>query len=230
MGSIDIAGPAGRLEALLEEVPGARFAALVCHPHPLFGGTMHNHATYRLARAVRAAGGHSLRFNYRGVGRSAGAYDRGRGEAEDAAAALALLAERYPGLPRLACGFSFGAHAAVAAGLRDTGVAGLLLAGLVVVKRDDVPRDLAPLVASPRPTAVVQAEHDEFGLPAAVAAALEASVGPRRILPVEGAAHLFDGRLDALQAAAEDGARWVLTAAGLGERLGRARPGGARGR
>lgn len=210
MGGIDIAGPAGRLEALLEEVPDPRFAALVCHPHPRFGGTMHNHATYRLARAVRAAGGVSLRFNYRGVGRSAGAYDHGRGEALDAAAALALLAARFPALPRLACGFSFGAHAAVAAGLADGGVVGLLLAGLVVVKRDDVPRDLAALVATPRPAAVVQAEHDEFGAPAAVRAALAGSAGERLVLPVEGATHLFGERLDELQAAAEGAARWVL--------------------
>jgi hypothetical protein len=215
MGSIDVEGPAGRLEALLEEVPAPRFAALVCHPHPRHGGTLHNHATYRLARAVRAAGGASLRFNFRGVGRSAGAYDHGRGEADDAAAALALLAARWPALPRLACGFSFGAHAAVAAGLRDPGVAGLLLAGLVVVKRDDVPRDLAALVATPRPAVVVQAEHDEFGAPEAVRAALAGSAGERLLLPVAGATHLFEGKLDELQAAAEGGARWLLLAAGV---------------
>jgi hypothetical protein len=176
---------------------------------------MHNHATYRLARAVRAAGGTSLRFNYRGVGRSAGAYDRGRGEADDAAAALSWLAARLPGLPRLACGFSFGAHAAIAAGLGDEGVRGLLLAGLVVVKRDDVPRDLAPLVATPRPAAVVQAESDEFGAPEAVRQALAGSAGERRLLEVAGASHLFEGKLDELQAAAEAGARWVLEAAGI---------------
>jgi len=212
MGSIDIAGPAGRLEALLEEVPAPRFVALVCHPHPRFGGTMHNHATYRLARAVRAAGGHSLRLNFRGVGRSAGAYDHGRGEADDAAAGLALLAARWPDLPRLACGFSFGAHAAIAAGLRDPGVGGLLLAGLVVVKRDDVPRDLAALHDTPRRVAVVQAEHDEFGAPEAVRAALAGSAGERLLVPVAGASHLFDGRLDELQAAAEGAARWLLGA------------------
>jgi len=198
-------------------VPAPRFAAVVCHPHPRHGGTMHNHATYRLAKAVRAAGGVSLRFNYRGVGRSAGAYDHGLGEADDAAAALALLAGRWPGLPRLACGFSFGAHAAIAAGLRDAGVVGLLLSGLVVVKRDDVPRDLAPLVATPRPVAVVQAEHDEFGAPRAVADALAGSAGERLFLPVAGASHLFEGKLDELQQAAEDGARWLLRQAGIPE-------------
>jgi alpha/beta superfamily hydrolase len=211
MGSIDLEGPVGRLEALLEEPPSPRFVALVCHPHPQLGGTMHNHATYRLARAVRAAGGTSLRFNYRGVGRSAGAYDHGRGEADDAAAALAWLAARSGGLPRLACGFSFGAHAAIAAARRDPGAAGLLLAGLVVVKLDDVPRDLAALRAEPHRAAVVQAEHDEFGSPEAVRAALEGSAGERLLLPIEGATHLFTGRLEALEAAATGAARWVLS-------------------
>jgi alpha/beta superfamily hydrolase len=210
MGGIDLEGPAGRLEALLEEPPSPRFVALVCHPHPQFGGTMHNHATYRLARAVRAAGGTSLRFNYRGVGRSAGAYDHGRGEADDATAALAWLADRSGARPRLVCGFSFGAHAAIAAAGRDPGAAGLLLAGLVVVKRDDVPRDLAALRGDPRRAAVIQAEHDEFGAPAAVRAALDGSAGERLLLPIEGATHLFTGRLEALEAAATGAARWLL--------------------
>ncbi len=211
MGSIDVSGPAGRLEGLLEEVAEPRFAALVCHPHPSFGGTMHNHATYRIARGARAAGGVSLRFNFRGVGRSAGSYDRGRGEAADAAAALALLAERYPTLPRLACGFSFGAFAALTSGLADPGVRGLVLAGLVVHPRDDLPRGLGPLVATPLPAAVLQAGQDEFGRPDDVRRALEGSKGARLVLPIDGAPHLFTGRLDALEAAATEAVAWVLT-------------------
>lgn len=217
MGAIDIEGPAGRLEGLLEAPAGTpRFAALVCHPHPLYGGTMHNHATYRLARAVRAAGGVSLRFNFRGVGASAGRYDAGRGEPLDAAAALALLAARYPALPRLAGGFSFGAHAAIAAGLADPGVGGLLLAGLVVTPRADLPRDLDPLRASPRPAAVVQAERDEFGAPAAVEAALAGSAGERRVWAVPGATHLFTEQLDSLQSEAELAVAWLLERLGPG--------------
>ena len=212
MGGIDLEGPAGRLEGLLEEPAGARFAALVCHPHPQFGGTMHNHATYRLARGLRAAGGLTLRFNFRGVGRSAGAYDRGRGEALDAAAALALLASRHPTLPRLACGFSFGAFAALGAGLGDPGVVGLVLAGLVVRPRDDLPRGLGPLLATPLPVAVLQAERDEFGSPDEVRRGLEGSLGARLLSPVDGAPHLFTERLDELERAASAAAAWVLAA------------------
>jgi alpha/beta superfamily hydrolase len=210
MAAIDLRGPIGRLEAMLEEVATPRFAALVCHPHPQLGGTMQTHAVHRIARGVRLAGGHSLRFNYRGVGRSAGSYDRGRGEADDALAALAFLAERYPTLPRLACGFSFGAFAAASAGLRDAGVRGLLLAGLVVVPYDDLPRDLAPLRATPLPLAVIQAEGDQFGTPAQVRAALDGSAGPRRVAEVPRATHLFTEALDDLQLEAEAAAGWLL--------------------
>lgn len=216
MASIDIQGPAGRLEGLLELAERPRFAALVCHPHPLQGGTMHNHATYRLARAARASGGVSLRFNYRGVGVSAGHYDHLRGESDDALAALDLLAARFPELPRLACGFSFGSFASLSAGLRDAGVRGFLLAGLVVRPYDDLPRDLEPLRRTPLPAAVVQARFDQFGSPDEVREALFGSAGPRRVAAVEGATHLFAEELAALEREAETAFGWLLEAAGVG--------------
>src|SRR5512133_2036883 len=98
---LDLQGPSGRLEALLEGPEEARFAAVVCHPHPALGGTMHTHAAYRIAKAVVANGGAALRFNFRGVGRSAGSFDAGRGEADDVRAALAWLAGARPGAPLL---------------------------------------------------------------------------------------------------------------------------------
>jgi uncharacterized protein len=113
-----INGPAGRLEALLEE-PDDReplLAALVCHPHPQHGGTMHNKVVYRLARGLRRRGCVVLRFNYRGVNLSEGSYDHGVGEVEDARACLALLRERYPALPFLIAGFSFGSRVALKLG------------------------------------------------------------------------------------------------------------------
>jgi uncharacterized protein len=216
MAAIDLRGPAGRLEGILEEVAAPRFAALVCHPHPLMGGSMHTHAVHRIARAVRLAGGVSLRFNYRGVGLSQGRYDRGRGEADDAGACLAFLASRTPDLPRLCCGFSFGAYAALAAGPRDPGVRGLLLAGLALAPVADLPRDLGPLRALPLPVAVVQAEHDQFGAPAQVRAALEGSAGPRRLAVVKRATHLFTEALDDLQLEAEAAVGWLLDAVPAG--------------
>src|ERR1043165_7540221 len=111
--SLFLAGAAGRLECLLEEPDEAAVgAALVCHPHPQHGGTMHNKVVYRLARGLRRTGAVSLRFNYRGVNRSEGVYDEGLGEIEDARAALAYLRSRYPELPYVIAGFSFGSRIA----------------------------------------------------------------------------------------------------------------------
>src|SRR5437764_11797877 len=110
--SLFVKGRVGRLEALLEE-PEDRDpieAALVCHPHPQHGGTMHNKVVYRLARGLRKSGCVVLRFNYRGVNSSEGEYDRGYGETEDSHAALGELQRRYSGLPLLAAGFSFGSR------------------------------------------------------------------------------------------------------------------------
>ena len=107
--SLFLQGPAGRLEGLLEEPEDMPLseAALVCHPHPQHGGTMHTKAVYRIARGLRRAGAVVLRFNYRGVNLSEGIYDQGEGELEDARAALGYLRERYPGLPFTLAGFSF---------------------------------------------------------------------------------------------------------------------------
>jgi uncharacterized protein len=198
------------LEALYEAPASPRFAALVCHPHPLFGGTMNNHATYRLAKAVRARGGASLRFNFRGVGRSAGSYDGGRGEAEDARAGLAWLGERHPDVPRLACGFSFGSWMALEAGCADASVRGVLCAGLALSLRE---------VAGPvarrceKPVAVVQAEQDEFGSPEEVRSALTGSAGARRVAVVNGATHLFTEDLPGLEREAASALGWLLEGA-----------------
>ena len=211
MHHLDIHGPEGRLEALLDEVAHARFAALVCHPHPQMGGTMHNHATYRLARAVRRAGGTALRFNYRGVGRSAGSYDRGRGEVADARAVLARLRQLAPDLPVLCCGFSFGAWIAVFVGAADPGVAGLLLAGLPVRAGDlDALRAPERLRGLDRPLAAIQAERDQFATPDEVRELLAGSTGPRRLAAVAGATHLFTEDLAGLERAAGESLEWLL--------------------
>jgi uncharacterized protein len=208
---VDLQGPAGRLEALYEAPPSPRFAAVVCHPHPQYGGTLHTHATYRLARAVRAQGGVTLRFNFRGVGRSAGHHDHGRGEVDDVRAALAWLAAEQPALTRWACGFSFGAWMALEAGCGDEAVPGILCAGLALSLRDGV-ADLAR--ACPNPVAVVQAERDEFALPAQVERALTGAAAPRRLTVVDGASHLFTEALQSLEREASEAMAWLLEAAG----------------
>jgi alpha/beta superfamily hydrolase len=208
--NVDVAGPAGRLEALVEGPADAPFAAIVCHPHPAMGGTMHTHAAYRLAKAVVARGGIALRFNFRGVGRSAGRFDAGRGEADDARAALAWLAASHPGLPLLSCGFSFGAWMALLAGGADPRVTGLLLAGVAVKAQglEDF-RETGRLRELEKPLAVVQAGEDDLGPPAEIQAALDGSRAPRRFAVVPGASHLFVEDLPALQREAEAGVAWL---------------------
>src|SRR5580693_8000730 len=122
--SLFLAGPAGKLEALLEEPEDAapRGAALVCHPHPQHGGTMHNKVVYRVARGLRRTGHVVLRFNYRGVNLSEGAYAQGEGELEDARAALEYLRGRYLYLPYTLAGFSFGSRIALRLGCGDGAV------------------------------------------------------------------------------------------------------------
>ncbi len=202
---VDLQGQAGILEALYERTAEPRFAAVVCHPHPLHGGTMHNHATYRLARAVRAVGGASLRFNFRGVGRSGGDYGAGQGEIDDVRTALAWLSAQEPGLPRFTCGFSFGAWMALRAGCADQPVRGVLAAGLTPTTFDlDFARHC------PKPVAVIQGDSDHLGSLEDVRALLEASDAARRLWVVRGASHLFIEDLDGLQRQAESGLCWLL--------------------
>ncbi|HLI75936.1 MAG TPA: alpha/beta fold hydrolase, partial [Acidobacteriaceae bacterium] len=129
----DLCGPAGRLEALLNTGDDdAPFAALVAHPHPLGGGTMHNKVVYHTAKAFTHFGLPVLRFNFRGTGLSEGAHDEGRGEVEDVHAALDWLTTRYPGKPLLFAGFSFGSNVGLRACCGDPRVAGLIGIGLPV--------------------------------------------------------------------------------------------------
>ena len=123
-------GAAGNLEALLLEPPSANAAALVCHPHPLHGGTMHTKVVYRAARGLAAAGCSALRFNFRGIGHSDGAWDEELGEKQDAQAALDWLAQYAPTFPLLVGGFSFGSFMGLQVGLRHPRTRGLVGIGL----------------------------------------------------------------------------------------------------
>lgn len=152
---LELAGPAGRLEAVLKLPAGApRLAAVLAHPHPLFGGTMHNKVVFAAARRLEAHGAAVLRFNFRGVGTSEGAHDQGRGERLDLIAALDELRRRFPGLPLLAGGYSFGCFVALSAGAE--GHADLLLGLAPPVGH----YDFAFLRTSSVPLAVVSGEDD----------------------------------------------------------------------
>src|SRR5580658_7732710 len=141
--SLFLNGPAGRLEALLEEPEALlngtapREAALVCHPHPQHGGTMHNKVVYRIARGLRRAGAVVLRFNYRGVNLSEGAYAHGEGELEDARCALNVLRRRYPDLPVTLAGFSFGSRIALRLACGGESVRRAIAVGFPTVYKDN---------------------------------------------------------------------------------------------
>jgi alpha/beta superfamily hydrolase len=198
--SFFVAGPAGRLEAILEEPEGAppREAALVCHPHPVHGGTLHNKVVYRLARGLRRSGCAVLRFNFRGVNLSAGYYDEGRGEVEDARACLLELRRRYPALPWTLAGFSFGSRVAaeLAASLGDDGPRRLILAGFPTVYRE-----FQAVEQSRRPRVFIHSTHDEFGPRDELQALYDRLWEPKKLIWIEARDHFFADALDELERA-----------------------------
>ncbi len=198
--TFDLAGPAGILESILmlpDGVPQA--AAVVCHAHPLQGGVMHFKPVFRTAKALQHHGLAVLRFNFRGVGRSQGTHDDGRGELEDVRAALDELARRFPGLPQVLGGFSFGSVMANRVGRDDARVRALFALGLPLRSIQD-PSFLHGVT---KPRLFVQGEHDPFGSGEALRALVETLPPPHELVVVPGSDHFFTGHLDALQAAVD---------------------------
>jgi uncharacterized protein len=203
-----IAGPAGRLEALLWASGAGTappLAAIVCHPHPLYGGAMHNKVVYQAAKTLHRFGLPVLRFNFRGVGLSEGSYDRGRGEADDARAALEFLAAEYPGVALLAAGFSFGAWVGLRAGCGDARVAELAGIGLPV---NDL--DCSYLRECAKPMLFLQGAEDEYGAPGRLRSLLATlppdAAAATRLVVIPGADHFFTDRVDRMTGAL---AEWV---------------------
>ncbi|HLH40163.1 MAG TPA: alpha/beta fold hydrolase [Bryobacteraceae bacterium] len=195
--SLFIPGPAGRLEALLEEPEdGApREAALVCHPHPQHGGTMHNKVVYRIARGLRRAGAAVLRFNYRGVNLSEGGYDHGEGELQDARACLAHLRRRYPALPYTLAGFSFGSRIVLRLGCAaPDSPRRIIAAGFPTIYRD-----MSYLNGCTVPRIFVQSTHDQYGPVAEIEPVIAALPEPKMLLLIEAGDHFFAGALDRLE-------------------------------
>jgi hypothetical protein len=189
----------GRLEGLLQGPEAPRAAAVLCHPHPLHGGTMNNNVVYRTARALERGGLAVLRFNFRGVGASTGAHDHGAGEQDDVRAALTHLEVTLPGVPLWVAGFSFGARVGLATGAADSRVERLLGIGLV-------PRmfDFGFLRTSEKPKAFVCAANDELAELASVEAVIATAAPPKHTVVVPEAQHLFQGKLDELEAAVDE--------------------------
>jgi uncharacterized protein len=190
-------GPAGRLEAILWKPPGpARLAALVCHPHPLFGGTMHNKVVYQAAKSLDALSVPVLRFNFRGAGLSAGAHDRGNGEQEDVRAGLDFLAAEFPGVPMLLAGFSFGSWVGLRVGCADERVRELIGLGTPVNSSD-----FSYLRNCGKPKLFVHGANDEHGDVGKLERLVESLPGDNRLVVVPDAEHFFVGKLDLLDAA-----------------------------
>ena len=189
-------GPSGRLEAILEE-PEDRDpieAALVCHPHPQHGGTMHNKVVYRVARGLRTAGCVVLRFNYRGVNLSAGVYDHGVGEVEDARAALSFLLSRYPSLPVTLAGFSFGSRIALKLGCELKYPRRVIAVGFPTVYTDR-----SYLEGCEVPRVFIQSTQDEFGPLADLEPVVEALPEPKKLITIPATDHFFAGALPELE-------------------------------
>src|SRR5438105_3398099 len=202
-GNLLIAAPHGRLEAILKAPRDAqvRGVALVLHPHPLFGGTMHNKVVFRAASALNDAGLIALRFNFRGVGQSTGEHDEGRGEREDVNVGLDYLSEKYPSERITLCGFSFGARVGLEVGVNDDRVMQMISIGTPVDKYD-----FSFLDQCRKPILFVQGDHDEYGdverlRQLVTRVALNA---PAELRVIVGAGHFFDDQLNELKAAITD--------------------------
>ena len=210
-----LSGPAGRIEAILWSISAGAgaapppLAAVVCHPHPLFGGTMHNKVVYQAAKTIHRFALPVMRFNFRGVGLSEGKHDNGLGEADDVLAAIDFLAEEFPGAPLLVAGFSFGSWVGLRAGCGDPRVAELLGLGMPVADLDR--RSFSYLDRCEKPKLLVTGEFDRFGPPQKLRAMVE-QFPPRvrentKVAVVTGGDHFFAGHLPELDQVI---AQWLL--------------------
>jgi hypothetical protein len=191
-----IPGPRGKLEAALWTPRGraARAAAVMCHPHPLFGGTMSSSVVFRASRGLELAGVEVLRFNFRGVGKSEGEHDGHGGEGEDLRAALDWLDTRSKGLELWAGGFSFGARTAAAVAVDDARVARVVLVALPVSAFD-----CSFVRALHKPGLIAMAERDEYGTRAQLLEQFPDLDRELEVQEVRGTGHFFEGAMQRLQ-------------------------------
>jgi alpha/beta superfamily hydrolase len=198
-------GPAGRLEALLNTGEGdATHSALVCHPHPMFGGTMHNKVVYNVMKTLSSFGFPVLRFNFRGAGLSEGKHDQGRGEVDDVRAGLEFLKNEFP-LPIIFAGFSFGAATGLRAACPEQRVVGLISLGtpISVEGREYAYRFLRDCA---KPKLFVSGSRDQYCPSQALESVVEQAAEPKRLVFVPEADHFFEGKLPLMQNAVQ---QWV---------------------
>jgi alpha/beta superfamily hydrolase len=199
----DLRGPAGRMEALLNTgQPDAPYSAVVCHPHPLFGGTMHNKVVYHAMKAFQAYGLPVLRFNFRGAGLSEGAHDNGHGERDDLRAALDWLQQEYA-RPILFAGFSFGSSVGLRTCCGDERVQGIAALGLPV-RAAGREYHYSFLAGCLQPKLFISGAHDEYGPQREVEAVVATAAPPVTLVMVPGADHFFAGKLNQMQVALSD--------------------------
>jgi alpha/beta superfamily hydrolase len=204
--SFSIDGPAGRLEALLNAgSPDATHAALVCHPHPLFGGTLHNKVVFHAMKALNSFGFPVLRFNFRGTGLSAGEHAHGVGEVEDVRAALNWLDSEFT-LPIIFAGFSFGAAVGLRAAYSDERVRAMIALGLPAVAVENRVYDFEFLRSSTKPKLFVSGSRDQFGPAGKLEALVATFADPKKLVRIEAGDHFFEGRLREMREAIET---WV---------------------
>lgn len=206
-GNLFIPAPHGRLEAILKEPRDGkvRGMALVLHPHPLGGGTMHNKVVFRAAAALNEAGLVVLRINFRSVGQSTGHHDEGRGELEDVRAGLDYLGTNYPGQEITLGGFSFGARVGMEVGIADKRAVRLISIGTPVDKYD-----FSFLKDCRKPILFVHGERDEYGNVERLRELVAKIEAPVELKVIKGAGHFFDDHLDELKAAITE---WALSGA-----------------
>lgn len=209
--SIFLPGPAGRLEALLNAgSPTAGYAGLVCHPHPVYGGTLHNKVVFHAMKALNSFGFPVLRFNFRGAGLSQGEHDDGRGERDDVRAALGWLEQEFH-LPLLFAGFSFGAAVGLSVACPDARVRAIIGLGLPVAPIDDRSYDFSFLKTCSKPKLFVSGERDQFASPAKLQQLASLLPEPKKLVLIPGADHFFEGKLGELRDVIESWVRDALT-------------------
>jgi alpha/beta superfamily hydrolase len=209
--SLFLDGPAGRLEAILNAgASNATHAAVVCHPHPLFGGTLHNKVVFHTMKALNSFGFPVLRFNFRGAGLSQGEHDQGEGEVDDVRTALNWLEAEYH-LPLIFAGFSFGAAIGLRAACADARVRAVIGIGTPVApvaSGTEEPRvyTFNFMHDCTKPKLFVSGARDQFGPRTKLEALVASLPEPKKLVWIEGADHFFEGRLRELREAIED---WV---------------------